>query len=68
LPMKRCPRCGLEQPIESFAGDRGRYDGRRRICKACDRLRSTAWYAANRERALARFGRNRIARQARAQP
>lgn len=66
--MKRCSKCGLEQPFENFYRAAETRDGLRGDCKACfaarakaryaktrksDIERVKAWQAANRERHLA---------------
>lgn len=56
---KRCPGCGVEQGIELFSVDRSRADGRARICLACNRAQSEAYYARNAERVKARMAANR---------
>lgn len=52
--MKICRICGASKPLEDFyANVKGR-DGKRPECKACTAERRKAWYAANREREIAR--------------
>lgn len=48
--MKVCSMCTTEKPLGEFGLDRGKP---RNVCRACDSARQRAWYAANRERALA---------------
>jgi hypothetical protein len=43
---KHCPRCGLDKPLDGFYPDRGKSDGRRYICRPCDRLEANARYRA----------------------
>jgi hypothetical protein len=50
--VKRCKRCGLEFDHTGFYVDRTANDGRRAICKGCDRAANFAWYEANRQRAI----------------
>lgn len=52
--MKRCTKCGVEQPIENFYKAPGGRDGRRGDCKTCFAARRKQWYVENRERELAR--------------
>jgi hypothetical protein len=49
-----CTKCGETKPLSEFAVDRSKGDGLKSWCKACDNARSRAYYAANRERVLAR--------------
>ncbi len=44
-----CPRCGVRKPVEEFTADRAQLSGRGSRCRYCDRQRSRAYYAANRE-------------------
>lgn len=50
--MKRCPRCGETKAVGEFHRDRKR-DRPTSWCKACGREKSSAYYAANREKANA---------------
>jgi hypothetical protein len=52
--MKRCTKCGVEQPLEHFYRDAGCKDGIRPDCKACFAARAKARYARTRERDIAR--------------
>ena len=54
---KRCLRCGVTKPLEEFTADSRR--GRGPYCRPCDRERSGAYYAANRERVLAKAAAKR---------
>lgn len=45
--MKRCPRCLKTKSHDQFYSSKGKLAG---WCKACDRERSAAYYAANREK------------------
>ncbi len=44
-----CPKCGVLTEREGFAADRHATAGRKAHCKACDRRRAAAYYAAHRE-------------------
>ena len=52
--MKRCSKCGVEQPLDNFYRDAGCKDGIRPDCKACFAARAKARYAKTRERDIAR--------------
>ena len=56
LSEKRCFRCGGVKPLEEFTVDnrKGNLSGRGTYCQKCDRERSREYYAANRERILAK--------------
>jgi hypothetical protein len=55
--MKRCTKCGeIKEETESYAA-KGTKDGLRVDCKACHIARRKAWYAANREKAIAHVKR-----------
>jgi hypothetical protein len=41
---KRCPCCGETKPVDRFAIDHSRTDGRMNRCKVCDSARSKAYY------------------------
>ena len=47
---KPCYRCQSERPVEDFTRDSAKADGRKSICKSCDREKAREYYAANRER------------------
>lgn len=47
--MKRCSKCGIEQPLENFYRAPGSRDGLRGDCKACFKERAAARYRANPE-------------------
>lgn len=47
---KTCTRCGESKPLIQFYIHRGTRDGRATHCAECQRARSRAWTAANRER------------------
>ena len=51
--VKTCNLCQQTKPLEEFHRDKEKRDGRRTICKECDRARFAKWYAENREHALA---------------
>lgn len=46
---KRCPRCVTVKPVEAFARNKSRPDGRNALCKPCLSDWQRARYAANRE-------------------
>ena len=52
--MKRCTKCGLEQPLENYYRAKGTRDGHRSECKTCFSIRSAARHAANPEPGRAR--------------
>lgn len=46
--MKICPQCNGEKPLDAFAMDRSKKDGRKGHCKACDAAKKKkAYYAAS---------------------
>lgn len=51
---RRCPRCGRDLPVEAFARDATKASGRKSACRECDAAKARAYYAANRERVIAR--------------
>lgn len=52
--MTRCPRCGVAQPSSAFYADKTKSNGRRFICRGCDRERARAYYRSHREEKLAK--------------
>lgn len=52
--MKRCVKCGIVQPLESFYKAAGMRDGYRGDCKACFKARAKARYPLVREQNIAR--------------
>ena len=63
--VTRCPRCERVFPVSEFARDRSKASGRKSWCKTCDSAKSKSYYAANRERVLAkRAKRNAELREA----
>jgi hypothetical protein len=52
--VKRCNKCSTEKPLADFYAEKGGRDGRRPECKACTNARRKQWYAANKEREIAR--------------
>lgn len=50
---RECRKCGERRPETEFARDRSKPSGYKSSCKPCDRAKSAAYYAANRERELA---------------
>jgi hypothetical protein len=51
--VKRCTKCGEIKEETEFYAAKGTKDGLRGDCKACHIARGKAWYAANREQAIA---------------
>ncbi len=51
--MKRCKKCGIVKPYADFYRATGMKDGHRSECKICHGEQQKAWYAANREAAIA---------------
>ncbi|WP_030240715.1 MULTISPECIES: endonuclease domain-containing protein [unclassified Streptomyces] len=47
--MKTCTKCGGAKPLSSFSPDKRRSDGRRSVCKECERARSSAYSKSNPE-------------------
>ena len=47
--VKRCSKCGIEQPVSEFYPAKGARDGLRGDCKTCFRKRAAARYRANPE-------------------
>jgi hypothetical protein len=45
--MKTCADCGDQKLLDLFSKSAASKDGKHRICKACDKLRGAARYAAN---------------------
>ena len=45
--MKRCTKCGIEQPLDNFYRAAGTRDGLRGDCKACFQARAAARYRAD---------------------
>jgi hypothetical protein len=58
-----CPRCGGRLRRDEMARDASRMTGRKSICVPCDREKSRAYYAANREHVLAKAAAKRPARE-----
>jgi len=54
--LKKCSKCGVEQPLENFYKAKGGEDGHRNDCKACFAQRAKDWYAkpGNKEKAVTR--------------
>src|SRR5258708_39468556 len=52
--MKRCTKCGLEQPPGNFYRAKGTTDELRGDCKACFAARAKARYPQVRDKAIAR--------------
>jgi len=54
VEVARCYACGEDRPVCGFSRDRSKASGRASICRACDALKGRRYYAANRDRVLAR--------------
>ena len=52
--MKVCKKCQEEKPLTEFYAAKSAADGRQTYCKACSRVKSMEWRAANIERARGR--------------
>ena len=52
--MKVCRKCKEEKPLTEFYAAKSAADGRQTYCKACTRVKSMEWRAANIERARGR--------------
>jgi Recombination endonuclease VII len=69
--MKRCTKCGVEQPFTNFYPATGTRDGLRGDCKGCFKARAAARYRANpepakeRAKAWARANPERVVERAR---
>jgi hypothetical protein len=75
--MKRCKKCGLEQPLGNFYKAPTSRDGLRGDCKACNLAAKKAYYELHREDTIARVKRwqqanadrvNAVQRRRRADP
>jgi transposase-like protein len=49
-----CPRCGVAKPFSAFYADKSKSNGRRFICRDCDRERARAYYRSHRAQKLAK--------------
>lgn len=58
--MKRCSKCGVEQPLDNFYKAKGTRDGFRGDCKSCFQARAKERYPLVREQAIARAKQWRI--------
>ena len=58
--LKRCPDCGRDKPLESFANNRAQPDGKAFYCRSCFNVRAAAAYRRKQER-LGRSVRERVA-------
>jgi hypothetical protein len=54
VELARCYACGEEKPVHEFYPDSSKAAGRMSRCRACDLEKCRRYYAANRERVLAR--------------
>jgi hypothetical protein len=45
--MKRCTRCKIEKPLESYSKDKNRKDGRYPVCKECQSKAAKERYASD---------------------
>jgi hypothetical protein len=55
--MKRCTKCGQEQPIEQFYRNKTRSDGRELSCKTCCATRAQRYRKAKPEQGRAAMAR-----------
>lgn len=60
-----CNQCHIERPLDDFANDKNRRDGKSYTCKVCNRARTSAWAKANPKRARERGTQWRIANRQR---
>lgn len=58
--MKRCTKCGVEQPLDNFYKAQGTRDGLRGDCKLCFKARAKERYPLVRDKAIARAKQWRI--------
>src|SRR5687767_8048573 len=58
--MKKCTKCGVEQPLENYYKAAGTRDGHRGDCKACFRSRAKERYPQVRDQAIARAKQWRV--------
>jgi hypothetical protein len=54
MVMRRCYSCAATLPESAFAPDPSKGSGVKSICRRCDREKARRYYAANRERKLAK--------------
>ena len=59
--MEMCRNCKKELPVDQLARDPSKARGYKLLCKACDNLRSKAYYERNRERRIAVMAERREA-------
>lgn len=52
--MKVCKKCQEEKPLTEFYASKSAAEGKQTYCKACSRVKSMEWRAANIERARGR--------------
>jgi hypothetical protein len=52
--LRRCSRCGGFLPLAEFGVNRSRSSGLKNVCRECTREQGREYYAANRERLLAK--------------
>jgi hypothetical protein len=54
VQTKRCPECKKHKPISEFARNRSKKSGLASACKQCECARMRIYYAANREKIIAK--------------
>lgn len=52
--VKRCPSCGVVRPLEGFARNRSRVDGRASACRSCEAERARRYRERDLEASRAR--------------
>jgi len=55
VDVGQCYACGETKPVDEFYRDSAKASGRMARCKACDLAKCRTYYAANREKILARY-------------
>lgn len=57
--LKLCRTCGESKPLAEFPRDSWKPCGLKSLCKECDAAKARRYYAANREKVIARVIANR---------
>lgn len=63
-PLKKCPKCGEEKPLDDFAKNSSKKDGRQANCRMCKKASDARYHAQNREAQKERNAKNRETAQA----
>lgn len=58
--MKTCSSCTEEKPFEAYNRNAAKKDGLQAYCRDCNSIKLKAHYAQNKDKAVARSGRNRV--------